>query len=813
MRSKILAIILFLVFILSAFGTSSVKTQDKITSFVPGQVIVGLSNDINDLNIGDKDPILGKIIIDKIPSINIIVVSVDTGKEDQYIEKYTCSPLVKFAEKNGFMYATDLTPDDPLWDKQWGPKNIKCPQAWDLGMGTSDVVVAIIDSGVDYNHPDLKNSMWTDSNGKHGYDFVDDDKNPMDELGHGTHCAGIVAAKMDNYGITGIAQVKIMAVRILDEDGSSGSFSDIANGITYAADNGADVISMSFGSYFVPPLSISVACNYAWNAGAVLVASAGNDNVDWAHYPSSFENVICVAASTSNNEKADFSNYGSDVDVVAPGLGILSTYLNDDYEYLSGTSMACPHVSGVAALAKSQHPSWSNNQIRQMIFDTADPIGGEDFYWKYGKVDATLDHEDSPNVPSVFVNVHKLTNQGNGLDSIDLDGNPEWCYTVRINYGEDQATTNYDFGTPSQMTGEFLNYYIENYKSTSSNRRTWNIGQVHNFNSDESIAAIEIKVLEDDFVFDYFNDIADISSRPNPGGDYEIGYDERGRVFKVKYDLITNEIIDEESDRYEIDGDWYYTRGDWDGSNNSEILDWKQDDAKLWFDILDDYEEMASDAGGPYSGKVNEVITLSGNVEGGISPYIYSWDLDYDETYDAEGESIEHKWKKPGTYNVALLVSDSFGQTSYAETTVTITKNNAPNTPMISGTTSGTAGNTYSYTIYATDPEGDNVNYYVDWGDGSNSGWDGPYNSGESATLSHKWDDTKTYTIKVKAKDASGEESNWKTLKVTMPYVKSYSYSPFFQLLNKHSIFKKILEEIIKFKVQDFVSILTIIDR
>jgi len=803
LRVKILAIGLFLVFVISSFGTISVKIQEKNTSFVPGQVIVGLSEDINDLNIGDKDPILGKSIVDTIPPINIIVVSVEIGKEDQYIEKYACSPLVKFAEKNGFMYATDVIPDDPMWDKQWGPKNIKCPQAWQGGTGSSDVIVAIIDSGVDYNHPDLKNNMWTDSNGNYGKDFVDDDENPMDELGHGTHCAGIVAAKMDDYGIAGVAQVKIMAVRILDEDGEAGSFSDITNGITYAADNGADVLSMSFGTYTNMPLSVLTACDYAWNAGAVLVASAGNDNVDRAHYPSSFENVICVAASTSNNEKAGFSNYGSDVDVVAPGLGILSTFLDGNYEFLSGTSMACPHVAGVAALAKSQHPSWSNNQIRQMIFDTADPIGGEGVHWKYGKVDATFDDEDPPGLPSVFVKIHKLTNQGSGLDSIDLDGNPEWCYNVKVSYVESRTITNFDFGSPSQINGGFLNYYIENYKSTSSNRRTWNIDQTHTFNSDESIAAIEIKVLEDDFVFDCFSDIADISSRSNPGGDYEIGYDERGRVFKAKYDLVNDIIIDEESDQYKVDGEWYYTRGDWDGSTGPEIFDWKQDDAKLWFDIFDDYEKMTADAGGSYSGFVNKVVTLSASVEGGLGPYIYSWDLNYDETYDAQGESIQYKWENPGTYNVALLISDGFGQTSYAEATVTIAKNNAPNTPTISGSTSGTAGKKYSYSIYTIDPEEDNVEYYVEWGDGSNSGWQGPYISGESITLSHEWEDTDTYTIRVKAKDDSGEESNWGTLEVKMPYIKSGSSSPFLRLLNRRPVFKKIIEEIIQFRIRD----------
>jgi subtilisin family serine protease len=783
MKVKSFSFAIFFIIILAAISSNAVlientnSTNNKQLQYIPGTILVGVKEEINidELNVGDKDPIFNNLILRCIPAINLLELKVEEGKEDYYCEKYAGSSLVKYAEKNYLMYAEDTVPDDPLWDKQWGPKNIKCPQAWDYGTGSSSVTVAVIDGGADYNHPDLAPNMWTDSNGKHGYDFVNNDDDPMDKDGHGTHCAGIVAAKMDDYGIVGVAQVRIMAVKVLEDGGAAGGVAAIADGITYAADNGADVISMSFGRYFVSTKSIENACNYSWNKGSILVASAGNDNSNWAHYPSDYESVISVAATDEKNEKASFSNWGEYVDVAAPGVGIISTYLNDDYEYLSGTSMACPHVAGVVALVKSQHPSWSNEKIRQKIFDTADPLGYEGSLWEYGKVDATLDNENNPVLPDVKVTIHKITNHGDGLDKIDVDGNPEWLYEVTIDDGIKEAVANFDFTTPTKVSGEYTTYYVENFYPDGTETNTWNINKEHIFSSSSSTVIINIKVMEDDFIFDWFSDIADISNRPNPGGDYEIGYDERGRVFTAKYDMVLDKIIDEQSDRYEEDEEWFYTRGDWDGSTGPEFLDWKQDDAQLWFDITDDYTPPIADAGGPYYGIEGRELVLEGSAENGISPYIYSWDIDNDLEYELEGETIEYTWHESDTYTINLLVTDSFGQKSTDTTTVMISNNHAPNKPVISGPTEGKIGESYSYSVYSNDPDGDNVQFYFEWGDGTNTGWTEVVSSGESLTKAHSWDSKRSYTIRVKSKDTDGAESDWATLKVSMPKEKTFS--------------------------------------
>lgn len=240
--------------------------------------------------------------------------------------------------------------------------------------------VAILDTGVQLNHPDLRGKVLQ------GYDFVNRDYSPNDGNGHGTHVAGIAAAVTNNYtGMAGIApRASILPVRVLGNDGS-GSLQDVANGIVYAANQGAQVINLSLGS----PASSSTlqnAIQYAWNRGAVIVAAAGNDNSRTPNYPANYPNVIAVASTDRYDSRSSFSNYGSWVEVAAPGQSILSTYPGSCYAYLSGTSMAAPHVAGLAALLAAQ--GRTQTQIRDAILDTTDPIAGTGVFWVYGRINA-----------------------------------------------------------------------------------------------------------------------------------------------------------------------------------------------------------------------------------------------------------------------------------------------------------------------------------------------------------------------------------------------------------------------------------------
>jgi len=342
----------------------------------------------------------------------------------QIMSEYNSDSNVVYAEPN-YLFTTSYAqqpipkeiPNDPYFSQQWALHNtgqtggtfdadIDAPEAWYLEDGSDDVVIAIIDTGVDYNHVDLADNIWHDPvYGNPGYDFVDidfendyepygfelcpdedyidPDEDPMDVLDHGTHCAGIAGAVTNNsVGVAGVSwNCNIMPVRngfkimyygsiygIMEED-------DSAAAIVYAVDNGADIISMSWGGFYKSQL-IKDALDYAYSNDVVLVAAAGNDNFYMKFYPSGYENVISVAATCPNDERAVFSNYGEWVDVAAPGVEILSTVLYNQYTEFSGTSMACPHVAGVAGLliAKNQECPFPAQMAKSMIPYTADDI-------------------------------------------------------------------------------------------------------------------------------------------------------------------------------------------------------------------------------------------------------------------------------------------------------------------------------------------------------------------------------------------------------------------------------------------------------
>ncbi len=286
--------------------------------------------------------------------------------------------------------ASAHTPNDTYWSNQWGPGNIYAPQAWDIQKGSTDVTIAILDTGVDYNHEDLAGRVIQ------GWNFVNNNSEVMDDYNgsHGTRVAGIAGAIMDNSkGITGIAQSKLLAVKTCNFMGIC-TWPSITDSIYYAADNGAKVISMSIKKD-TNDSAAERAVNYAYNTkGALLVACAGEayfgNGTEFIAYPGNFSNVIAVGATDSNDQRASFSNYGAKLELVAPGDNIYSTTRNNEYGYDSGCSMSVPHVSGVAALVWSKYPTLSNNEVRQILTNTADDLGspGRDIYYGYGKVNA-----------------------------------------------------------------------------------------------------------------------------------------------------------------------------------------------------------------------------------------------------------------------------------------------------------------------------------------------------------------------------------------------------------------------------------------
>jgi subtilisin family serine protease len=290
-------------------------------------------------------------------------------------------PFTSFVEEDGVVKAS-YQPNDPRYPEQWHLPSISAPQAWDVTAGSPQVTIAVIDTGVDYNHRDLAGRCVA------GYNFVARNTNPMDDNGHGTHVAGIAAATGNNsIGVAGVDWGgRIMPLKVLDSQGS-GYDSDVASAIRYAADNGAKVINMSLGS---PDYSytLSEAVNYAYNKGVTMVAAAGNDGSS-VGYPAACDHVIAVGALDSNNGLAYFSNRGSALDLTAPGVSILST-TQGDYGKMSGTSMASPVVAGCASLVLSRHSGYTPAQVESTLKTSATDLGspGFDTVFGYGKVNA-----------------------------------------------------------------------------------------------------------------------------------------------------------------------------------------------------------------------------------------------------------------------------------------------------------------------------------------------------------------------------------------------------------------------------------------
>jgi subtilisin family serine protease len=415
--------LLFAICLLGLFvGTSwaQIKIRNK-PRIVPGEIIIkfraGVSEDAKQeslrragLRVVRQSETLGFLRC----KTNAVTVQDVTGT----VRACKIDPNVEYVEPNYYLYAietlpegeplsvkqgTPRIPNDPRFSEQWNMNNgndadIDGPEAWGTQTGSDGVLVAIIDTGIDYDHDDLKDQIWKnpgesgggkesngiddDNNGYkddyRGWNFASGSNNPYDDNQHGTHCAGIVGAVGNNSkGIAGVNwRVKLMALKFLGQDGS-GTSDDAAEAIIYAAKMGAKVLSNSWGGG-ENSRTLQDAIQFASDRGALFIAAAGNessntDNI--ANYPSNYDvpNVVSVASSDRNDALSSFSNYGRyTVDLAAPGSSILSAQPVNRYQLLSGTSMATPHVAGVAALIWAQYPSLNMKQVLVRLLGSTD---------------------------------------------------------------------------------------------------------------------------------------------------------------------------------------------------------------------------------------------------------------------------------------------------------------------------------------------------------------------------------------------------------------------------------------------------------
>ena len=385
--------------------------------FRPGAVLVGLLPDAAPSKIAQLFAAYNLSIAHVVKPLALVEARVPIGQEEEVADRLRRSGQVAYAELDYAAASTDIvTPTDPGWPRQWGPRQIEAPAAWEIVTGTARIVIAVVDSGITLNHEDLASQRWInadeipgnysddDGNGQiddvNGWHFFqrytssgfvpDENANVQDDYGHGTHVAGIAAAAANNgVGITGIAPgAQIMPVKVLDQYGN-GWYSDIAAGMVYAVDNGAQIINLSLGGS-ESSQSLRAAVDYAQAHGVLVVAATGNTG-GAVLYPAAYESVLAVAATDQNDQVAYFSNRGSQVDVAAPGVEIYSTWpWRDGYFTKSGTSMAAPHVSGVAALIWSKQPWASSLSVAYTITSTAQDVSAEgwDELTGWGRLDA-----------------------------------------------------------------------------------------------------------------------------------------------------------------------------------------------------------------------------------------------------------------------------------------------------------------------------------------------------------------------------------------------------------------------------------------
>jgi thermitase len=360
---------------------------------VAGRVIVGFQPGVTDAEKATVNRTVAGTASANAASVTRVgdtaqtVDAVGAPSLDGLIASYRADPRVRYAEPDYVVHALDL-PNDPLFGEQYGMAQIQAPAAWGVTHGAGAVKIAILDCGIHEAHPDLAGKVVARR------DFTASANGTDDLCNHGTHVAGIASADTNNgTGVAGIGYNTLLLNGKILSDGGVGYDSQIADGIRWAADNGANVINMSLGGTGACSQTFQDAINYAWSKNVVVVAAAGNSGGTGLFQPADCAHVVAVASTDVTDAKSGFSNYGSWVHVAAPGSAIYSTVNPDlnggaQYAYFSGTSMASPHVAGLAALIWSTSWGTSAQAVVQRIESTADHIPGTGTDWQYGRIDA-----------------------------------------------------------------------------------------------------------------------------------------------------------------------------------------------------------------------------------------------------------------------------------------------------------------------------------------------------------------------------------------------------------------------------------------
>lgn len=455
-----------LVFVSGALGWSDVTMAEGTKEQIDRVIVQVKGNNVTNTS--------QEMLVKKTSNSSAIyTVDVPTEKTlNEYISELKSQPEVLRVEPD-YLLQHAYTPNDSDLFLQSHHENIETKEAWNRTKGSANVIVAVIDDGIDLYHEDLENNII------HPFDMVEgwDETIPVGE--HGTHVAGIIAGQIDNYtGGAGVApKTKIMPINVFEGDGAYSS--DVIKAIYHAVDNGADIINMSLGSYYYSWLN-QEAIEYAHDAGVVIIAAAGNDATDDPWYPAAYEHVVSVASTTSWDSPSYFSNYGSTIDISAPGSSIYSTLPYDSYGVMSGTSMASPVVAGVAALIKANSPSLTGDQIVKRLIDTADDLGarGKDDDYGYGRVNASAAVNTSMYGPVVVDAFTDQAMQVTGQLPYDVPGGTIYVYNASnkvIGQLKQSLKGKFTIPVPKQTGGSTLYVAVEDNQKNRSSVTTFKV--------------------------------------------------------------------------------------------------------------------------------------------------------------------------------------------------------------------------------------------------------------------------------------------------------------------------------------------------
>jgi subtilisin family serine protease len=805
---------------------------------VPGELIIKFvdppfsSVSVKDLN--DKYQVISmdKLFINSRSSIldNIYILKIPENTDlSPIINDYSKNPNVEYVETNGLDQVACYIPNDANFSEQWHLDNtgqtggtpdadINAPEAWDITTGSSEVVIAVIDSGIDYSHPDLIDNIWLNEDeipdneiDDDGNGYVDDDKgwdwwykisDILDGMGHGTMCAGIIGAEGNNsIGGSGVCwDCRIMSLKIMNESGWA-YFTNIAKAIEYAADNGADIISMSFG-FDQNKSYIWDVVKYAYSKNVFLVAACGNGNTSDESYPAAYGNVIAIAGTDHNDNRMNYysldewiiSNYGDWIDVCAPGQNVYTTfptypvYFNEfgvksNYDHGGGTSSSCPIVAGVAALMLSKDSTLTPDEIKSNIKKYSDPYDSE-YDLGDGRVNAyQAVKKVKSNIPGNITNIARLQT---------ISGLPDY-FNWKDFGGQDWTTPAKDQSDPQYCgcCGVFASMGI--------------LESVINIREGSAVIDPYLSV---QYIMSCLPDAAVV-----PGEGCSSGY-ETTRLFELM--IATTP-----------EGNYY------NGALLEECFSYQADDnvscddkCPDWVDKLVpvlDFDEWLPSGTDEDRQRIKSQIMEKGPVLTGMLStsgfWRWGWDNhdpdDYYPYYEVEDydhvviilgwkddpsigkggywickNSHGQEWGYDGFFNIEYgsLNIDSIGIDWVAYDPDSYEWVNEPNPPgitSITGETNGDIRTEYVYILNSVDPENHDLRYYISWGDGTWE-WTDYYPSGEDVTINHVYNKKGDYSVVSLAMNTNGNIGPWGTLDISMSKAKfKETINPWFERLTE----------------------------